>query len=56
MIETFGIVTPFLIADVLNPVLFAFMMYAADPAEPKLVPKEQWYAAPAKPPSEPHPG
>jgi len=29
---------------------------ATDPAEPKLVPKEQWYAAPAKPPSEPHPG
>jgi small-conductance mechanosensitive channel len=26
--------------------------YEADPAEPKLVPKEQWYAAPARP-SEP---
>ena len=31
MIETFGILIPFLIADVLNPVLFAFMaMYRLD--------------------------
>jgi hypothetical protein len=24
--------------------------YEGDPEQPKLVPKEQWYAAPAKPP------
>jgi cytochrome c biogenesis protein CcdA len=34
MIETFGILVPFLIADVLNPVLFAFMVYAAGTRRP----------------------
>jgi cytochrome c biogenesis protein CcdA len=34
MIETFGILVPFLIADVLNPVLFAFMVYAAGTQRP----------------------
>lgn len=34
MIETFGILIPFLIADVLNPVLFAFMVYAAGTQRP----------------------
>jgi cytochrome c biogenesis protein CcdA len=34
MIETFGILIPFLIADVLNPVLFAFMVYAAGTRRP----------------------
>jgi small-conductance mechanosensitive channel len=46
------------ILDVFNEYGVAIMTpsYMADPAEPKLVPKEQWYAAPAKPPSEPLPG
>jgi hypothetical protein len=34
MIETFGILINFLIADVLNPVLFAFMVYAAGTRRP----------------------
>jgi cytochrome c biogenesis protein CcdA len=34
MIETLGILIPFLIADVLNPVLFAFMVYAAGTRRP----------------------
>jgi cytochrome c biogenesis protein CcdA len=34
MIETFGILVPFLIADILNPVLFAFMVYAAGTRRP----------------------
>lgn len=34
MTETLGILIPFLIADVLNPVLFAFMVYAAGTARP----------------------
>jgi hypothetical protein len=46
------------ILDVFNEYGVAIMTpsYVADPAEPKLVPKEQWYAAPASPPSEPTPG
>jgi len=36
MFETFNILIPFLIADVLNPVLFAFMVYAAGPQRPVL--------------------
>ena len=46
------------ILDVFNEYGVAIMTpsYMADPAEPKLVPKDQWYAAPAKPPSEPNPG
>lgn len=36
MIETLGILIPFLIADVLNPVLFAFMVYAVGTARPVL--------------------
>ena len=36
MIESFGILIPFLIADVLNPVLFAFMVYAAGTQRPGL--------------------
>jgi small-conductance mechanosensitive channel len=46
------------ILDIFNEYGVAIMTpsYVADPAEPKLVPKEQWYAAPAKPPSEPTPG
>jgi cytochrome c biogenesis protein CcdA len=36
MIETFGILIPFLIADVLNPVLFAFMVYAVSMPRPVL--------------------
>ena len=34
MIELFLIITPFLIADVVNPVLFAFMVYAAGTDRP----------------------
>lgn len=34
MIETFGILIPFLAADILNPVLFAFMVYAAGTRRP----------------------
>jgi small-conductance mechanosensitive channel len=46
------------ILDVFNEYGVAIMTpsYMADPTEPKLVPKDQWYAAPAKPPSEPNPG
>lgn len=29
--------------------------YEGDPAEPKIVPREQWYAAPAQPPARPAP-
>jgi cytochrome c biogenesis protein CcdA len=36
MIQTLGILIPFLIADVLNPVLFAFMVYAAGTPRPVL--------------------
>ena len=36
MIETLGILIPFLIADVLNPVLFAFMVYAVGMPRPVL--------------------
>lgn len=36
MSGTFGILIPFLIADVLNPVLFAFMVYAAGTRRPVL--------------------
>ncbi|MGB5834520.1 MAG: GAP family protein [Thiohalocapsa sp.] len=36
MIETLGILIPFLIADVLNPVLFAFMVYAVGTPRPVL--------------------
>ncbi len=45
------------ILDVFNEYGVAIMTpsYVADPPEPKLVPKEQWYAAPAKPPSESSP-
>ena len=41
------------ILDVFNEYGVAIMTpsYEADPAEPKLVPKDQWYAAPAAPPS-----
>ncbi|MGB5737534.1 MAG: mechanosensitive ion channel domain-containing protein, partial [Thiohalocapsa sp.] len=42
------------ILDVFNEYGVAIMTpnYEADPREPKLVPKEQWYAAPATPPAE----
>jgi cytochrome c biogenesis protein CcdA len=36
MIESVGILIPFLIADVINPVLFAFMVYAAGTQRPVL--------------------
>lgn len=46
------------ILDVFNEYGVAIMTpsYMADPTEPKLVPKEQWYAPLAKPPSDPNPG
>ncbi|BES69428.1 hypothetical protein RE428_04460 [Marinobacter nanhaiticus D15-8W] len=42
------------ILDVFNEYGVAIMTpaYIADPAEPKLVPQEQWYAAPAKSPED----
>ncbi len=46
------------ILDVFNEYEVAIMTpsYEADPVEPKLVPKDQWYAPPAMPPSAPGPG
>jgi small-conductance mechanosensitive channel len=42
------------VLDVFNEYGVAIMTpsYRADPTEPKLVPKDQWYAAPATPPAE----
>ena len=46
------------ILDVFNEYGVAIMTpsYEADPAEPKLVPKDQWYAPPAAAPSTPRTG
>ena len=46
------------ILDLFNEYGVAIMTpaYVADPAEPKVVSKEQWYAAPAEPPKGPAPG
>jgi small-conductance mechanosensitive channel len=46
------------ILDLFNEYGIAIMTpsYMADPTEPKLVPKDQWYAAPATPPSAPGSG